>query len=164
MSRPYRESGFTLIELLIVVTIILVIAAIAIPNLLQARMAANEASAVGSIKAIQKAEIAFGQLYPDRNYTCMFTRLGPPPNGQAPSEASGDFIDKQLASGVKSGYTFQLGGCSATLPHMQYWVTAAPVTIGQTGNRAFCSDESTAVQYSADGQASSCQSGGTNLQ
>jgi len=164
MRKAGRQQGFTLIELLIVVAIILVIAAIAIPNLLQSRMAANEASAVGSVKAIQKAELAFQSIYPDRGFTCSFTRLGPPPSGQVASEASGDFIDNQLSSGVKSGYTYTLGGCSSTLPHAQYWVTGAPTAPGQTGNRAFCSDESNVVSYSTDGNASTCQASGINLQ
>src|SRR3989442_3274667 len=73
-----KQKGFSLIELLIVVAIILIIAAIAIPNLLRSRIAANEASAVGSIRTLNTAEVTYASTYPDQGFTCTLANMGPP--------------------------------------------------------------------------------------
>src|SRR5579864_9027791 len=104
------NRGFSLLELLIVVAIILIIAAIAIPNLLQARMAANEASAVGSVSAIKSAEIAYFSTFPTVGYANQIGDLGGP-SPCTPAPATGCLIDNFLAvstpgSGGKSGYVF----------------------------------------------------------
>ena len=113
-----KQKGFSLIELLIVVAIILIIAAIAIPNLLRSKMAANEASAVGSLRTINTASVAFSTTY--GNYP---TQLPIWPRRSSASSTSADLIDTVLASGTKSGYTFAYG--SAT-PYQQYSLTASP--------------------------------------
>ncbi|HEX2715489.1 MAG TPA: prepilin-type N-terminal cleavage/methylation domain-containing protein, partial [Candidatus Acidoferrales bacterium] len=100
------EKGFSLIELLIVVAIILIIAAIAIPNLLRSKMAANEASAVGSLRSINTACISYNTTYGQFPPTGSLTALGPPAAGAAASAAAADLIDSVLAAGTKSGYAF----------------------------------------------------------
>src|SRR5882757_10577418 len=100
-----KQKGFSLIELLIVVAIILIIAAIAIPNLLRARIAANESSAVAGIRTLNTAELSYQSEYPKVGFTCNLSALG----GNDPSAASSDhaqMIDNRLAFGEKHGYRF----------------------------------------------------------
>ena len=158
-----REKGFSLIELLIVVAIILIIAAIAIPNLLRSRMAANEASAVSGIRAITTAEHAYSAAYPDIGYTCSLSSLGPPSSGQPANSTGSDILDPVISAGVKSGYVFALNNCTGT-PGSSYQSTAVPVNVGGSGQRAFCSDSSGIIQYSIDGLAADCVAGKLVLQ
>lgn len=151
MKKPEKQNnkkkGFSLIELLIVVAIILIIAAIAIPNLLRSRMAANEASAVGSLRTLNTAEITYSTTYPNVGFACSLSSLAPPGAASATSSAAG-LVDSTLAGGTKSGYTFTVSNCSGT-PKSSYQYTAAPVNPGTTGQRYFCTDTSAVIQYSA---------------
>ncbi len=150
-TKKHSKKGFSLIELLIVVAIILIIAAIAIPNLLRSRIAANEASAVGSLRTLNTAEITYNTTYSGVGFTCSLGALGGSGSGTATSAAAG-LIDANLASGTKSGYTFALNDCSGT-PVSQYESSANPVTAGTTGQRNFCSDLSGVIQQQASGTA-----------
>jgi len=141
-----KQKGFSLIELLIVVAIILIIAAIAIPNLLRARIAANEASAVGSLRTLNTAQISYNSSYPTVGFAGTLTALGgttcAPPNS-----SSACLIDTQLATGNKSGYQFSISGVTGA-PAGTYTIIASPLVPNQTGVRYFCSFADGVVRYS----------------
>jgi len=156
-----KQKGFSLIELLIVVAIILIIAAIAIPNLLRSRMAANEASAVGSIRTINTAEVTYQAAYPDIGYAATLANLGGATAACAPpavaTSAAACLIDSSLTTGAfqKSGYTFASAGAivgGGTIRNT-YTVTGVPQGIGTTGQRGFFSNESGVIRYTLDGTA-----------
>jgi prepilin-type N-terminal cleavage/methylation domain-containing protein len=140
-----KEKGFSLIELLIVVAIILIIAAIAIPNLLRARIAANESSAVASIRTINTAEISFNSAYPTVGFASLANLAGT--SCTPPSSSGACLIDTTLAAGTKSGYSFQ-AAASGSSPAGSYAAVAAPLTANQTGVRYFCSFADAVVRYS----------------
>ncbi len=148
-QNTFRQKGFSLIELLIVVAIILIIAAIAIPNLLRAKMAANESSAVASIRTINTAMITYQSSYPTVGFATSLSNLG----GVAPctpSSTTACLIDSQLASGVKSGYNFTATGAGGP-PAVQYFTTAIPTVVNQTGIRSFCSFEDAVIRVQQTG-------------
>src|SRR5450631_69081 len=148
-NRKRNQQGFSLIELLVVVAIILIIAAIAIPNLLQARVAANEASAVNSLRTINTAMITYNDNYPIVGFAPTLAALGGI-NCAPPDQTSACLIDTLLASGTKSGYTFNSTG-NGNVPADQYFATGLPNTGG--GNRSFCSTEDGVVHFDPAGAA-----------
>jgi type IV pilus assembly protein PilA len=141
-----EQKGFSLIELLIVVAIILIIAAIAIPNLLRARIAANEASAVASIRTVNTAMISYNSSYPTVGFAVNLASLAGT-SCSPPTSSGACLIDTQLGSGTKSGYSFSAVG-SGGPPSGTYQVVAAPLTPNQTGVRYFCSFADAVVRYS----------------
>jgi prepilin-type N-terminal cleavage/methylation domain-containing protein len=146
-----KQKGFSLIELLIVVAIILIIAAIAIPNLLRARMAANESSAVASIRTINTAMITYNSTYPTVGFAANLATLG----GVAPCtplSTNACLIDSVLSAGTKSGYTFAATGAGGT-PATTYYAKGIPVTLNQTGIRSFCAFEDAVVRVQPTGAA-----------
>ena len=147
-----NQKGFSLIELLIVVAIILIIAAIAIPNLLRSRMAANEASSVGSLRTVNTASVTYSSTYPSSGYPATLKALG---TSGAATSASADLIDSVLASGTKSGYTFTFTGDGNT-PSTGYSIVAKAVNQGTSGQRSFFTDQSGVIRWDpAAGAASS---------
>jgi len=134
---------------------LLIIAAIVIPNLLRARMAADESSAVVSVRTLNAAESAYLAAHPAQGYTCSLSDL-----------ADAASIKSPLATGQKNGYAFELTGCAPAAdggPNVKYQVVAYPVRLHQTGVRAFCSDESAKIKVDPGGSAQTCLEGGTAL-
>jgi type IV pilus assembly protein PilA len=165
LSRKPR--GFSLIELLIVVAIILIIAAIAIPNLLRARMAANEASAVGSVRTTNTAEITYNTTYPTIGFSQTLTALGGALNSACtPSSTTACLLDSVLANNGnptgsgKSGYSFTIQGGAAQAGgvYVQYDINAVPLTVNQTGIRSFCAVEDAVVRVQPTGAAPGAES------
>ena len=149
-----KQKGFSLIELLIVVAIILIIAAIAIPNLLRARMAANESSAVASIRTINTAMVTYNSTYPTIGYAATLLALGGAPGvACVPGSGTACLIDSVLAAGTKSGYTFAAASVAGGPPTVSYEASAVPVTLNQTGIRSFCSFEDAVVRVQPAGTA-----------
>ncbi len=149
-----KQKGFSLIELLIVVAIILIIAAIAIPNLLRSKMAANEASAVGSLRSINTACVAYSTSYGQYPPGNVLTTLGPPAAGAQASATNADLVDSVLASGTKSGYVFTYAGVAGAGGLTQtYTVIANPQVQGTTGQRFFFTDQTGVIRADTAQQA-----------
>jgi len=139
---------------LIVVAIILIIAAIAIPNLLRARIAANESSAVASLRTLNTAQISYNSAYPTVGFaTTMGSMAGT--SCAPPTSAGACLIDTQLAGGTKSGYSFAISGTSGT-PNSTYQFIASPLTPNQTGVRYFCSFADAVVRTSPSTAIATC--------
>jgi type IV pilus assembly protein PilA len=151
-----KQHGFSLIELLIVVAIIMIIAAIAMPDFLKSRMAANQASAVGSLRVINSSEVMYNSSY-GKGYSPTLISLGPPTGGAIPSTSAAALIDSVLASGLKSGYTFIYTANSPdTLGHFQgYAVNGNPISPGTSGEVYYFTDQGFVIRLNNTHQATS---------
>jgi len=156
-----KQKGFSLIELLIVVAIILIIAAIAIPNLLRARISANESAAVGALRTLNTAQISYNSTYPTVGFASTLLGLGDGGTASncggttAPTSTSACLIDSALETGTKSGYSFQVTGVTGT-PASTYQMIASPVSPNQTGVRYFCSIADAVVRNNSSTAITTC--------
>ena len=161
--RGMQPNGFTLMELLIVIAIILILMLMAIPTFGTLKKRANDLSAINSIQKINQAEIQYESTYPANGYSCSLQALGGDPSSGPPSPTASQILQGDLTSGSKSGYTFTIGHCTKISANGQdrvtgYQITAVPWTVGKTGDRSFCSDESGQIKYDPTGGSNCTQS------
>jgi prepilin-type N-terminal cleavage/methylation domain-containing protein len=153
----HDQRGFSLIELLIVVAIILIITAIAIPNFLRSRIAANQASAIESLRVISTGEVAYSTTY-GTGFSTSLAYLGPPASGQQATSTAAGLIDEVLAGGYKSGYTFAYAASmfdANSNTWNGYTLNANPSAYGQTGGVYYFTDHSFVIRANITNPATS---------
>jgi len=154
-----REGGFTLMELLIVISIMLILMLIAIPNFSSMKSQANETSAIQSLRAIYQAQIQYQTNFPAQGFAPSLAILGGSAASGPPSPQSAQVLETDLAGGQKSGYTFSIVNPTKVTVNNQdmytgYEATAVPQAVGKTGHRGFCIDQA--------GEIKADPAGGTN--
>jgi type IV pilus assembly protein PilA len=164
-NRALQPNGFTLMELLIVIAIILILMLMAIPTIGGLKKQANETSAMNSMQVILKAEMQYESTFPSNGYACSLAALGGDPKSGAPTAAAAQVLQPDLATGIKSGYIFNITNCTkvnlnGTDRITGYQITAVPQSIGKTGNRGFCGDESGAMKQDPAGGTNCVQNVG----
>jgi type IV pilus assembly protein PilA len=154
-----RQRGFTLMELLIVMSIMIILMLIAIPNFISMKAQADETSAIQSLRAIYQAQIQYQTDFPSNGFACSLSSLGGNPSSGAPTPTAAQFLQGDLATGQKSGYTFNIVNCTKVNVNNQdmftsYEATAVPQSVGKSGHRGFCIDPA--------GDIKADMAGGTN--
>jgi type IV pilus assembly protein PilA len=157
--RSNRQHGFTLMELLIVMSIMIILMLIAIPNFISMKAQADETSAIQSLRAIYQAQIQYQTDFPANGFACSLTALGGNASAGPPSPQAAQVLQGDLSTGQKSGYTFNIVNCTKVTVNNQdmytsYEATAVPQSIGKSGHRGFCIDQA--------GEIKSDPAGGTN--
>jgi type IV pilus assembly protein PilA len=138
-----RQRGFTLMELLIVMSIMIILMLIAIPNFISMKAQADETSAIQSLRAIYQAQIQYQTNFPSNGFACALTALGGSTSSGPPSPTAAQVLQGDLATGQKSGYTFNIVNCNKVTVNNQdmytsYEATAVPQSVGKSGHRGFC--------------------------
>ena len=158
-SERTRQRGFTLMELLIVMSIMIILMLIAIPNFISMKASANETSAMQSLRAIYQAQIQYQTSFPANGFACSLAALGGNASAGPPSPQAAQVLQGELAQGQKSGYTFNIVNCTKVTVNNQdmytsYEATAVPQAVGKSGHKGFCIDQA--------GEIKADLSGGTN--
>jgi type IV pilus assembly protein PilA len=156
------EAGFTLIELLIVMSVMLILMTLGIPQLLKLRKNANELSAQQSIRTIENAELQYNSAYPASGFACTLPALGGDPKSGAPSAQGAQLIPNDLTTGNKAGYTFTIAcGGKVTVNNQDQYssfeITAVPTSVGKSGDRGFCIDENNVMRFDPAGSTNCTQ-------
>ena len=153
MALAGMIMGYIGTGLVVLVVPILIIAAIAIPNLLRSRMAANEASAVGSLRTINTASVTYASTY-GKGFAPSLASLGGGEPCSTPSAEQACLVDHVLTNGQKSGYTFSYESNDSDGDGLldRYWVVARPAAPGSSGQSEFCTDESGVIRKEARGE------------
>jgi type IV pilus assembly protein PilA len=143
--RTLEEAGFTLVELLIVMSVILILMTLAIPQMQKVIKRGNETSAIQSLRTLNSMEGQYNSQFPTHGFSCSLASMGGKAGSGAPTAEAAQLIADDLASGNKAGYTFAITNCTKTTVNNQdqitsYEVTAVPNTVGKTGDRGFCTD------------------------
>jgi type IV pilus assembly protein PilA len=158
-ASPNAESGFTLIELMIVMSIMLILMALAVPQMLKLKKHANETSATQTMRTIGQAEMEYDSSY--HTYACPVSLLGGDPKSGAPSAQAAQLLDPTLAaSSQKSGYTFTITcGSKVTINNQDvydsYDLIGVPQSVGHSGDNGYCSNENNIVKVDPAG-ATNC--------
>ena len=157
--KPAVESGFTLMELLIVMSIMIILMLIAIPNFISMKAQADEDSAMQSLRVIYQAQIQYQINFPANGFACSLASLGGNTNSGPPTAQAAQVLQSDLASGQKSGYTFNIVNCTKVTVNNQdmytsFEATAVPQSVGKSGHRGFCMD--------TKGMLTADMAGGTN--
>jgi type IV pilus assembly protein PilA len=155
----HDDAGFTLMELLIVISIMLILMLIAIPNMLNLKATANETSAKQSLRAIQEAETQYATNFPANGFACSLAALGGNASSGPPNPQASQLLQGDLSGGQKAGYSFSIANCQKAPGSQQdnfvsYEATAVPQVVGKTGHNGYCLDMS--------GEIKADPSGGTN--
>jgi type IV pilus assembly protein PilA len=158
-TQRNRQRGFTLMELLIVMSIMIILMLIAIPNFISMKAQADETSAIQSLRAIYQAQIQYQTNFPSNGFACALTSLGGSASSGPPSPTAAQVLQGDLATGQKSGYTFSIINCNKVMVNNQdmytsYEATAVPQSVGKSGHRGFCIDSA--------GEIKADLAGGTN--
>jgi prepilin-type N-terminal cleavage/methylation domain-containing protein len=144
-----NESGFSMVEITIVVAIIVLLAAIIVPRMFQAKMKANEASAEASIHAITVAQITYNNSYPAVGFSNSLGKLsGHGSNCETVNSSNACLINSDLGSGLKDGYLFEIVG-DGNVPDRSYHLTGVPQALGISGSCAFSSDQTGALSVAS---------------
>ncbi|HEY6414318.1 MAG TPA: type II secretion system protein [Edaphobacter sp.] len=156
------EEGFTLIELLIVMSVMLILMTLAVPQLLKLRKQGNETSAIQSVRTIGQAQLQYNSQFPANGFSCSLATLGGDPKSGAPTAQAAQLLAPDLATGQKAGYTFAITNCTKVTVNNQdmytsYEITAVPQSVGKTGDRGFCSDENNTIRYDPAGGSNCTQ-------
>jgi type IV pilus assembly protein PilA len=163
LREQLKDEGFTLIELLIVMSIMLILITLAVPQYKKVRKQVNETSAITSLKAISTAQKQYDSGYGDIGYSCTMQALGGDPSAGAPSAQAAQMLDPKLAlTQVKDGYKFNITCKKTPVGNTErvtgYQVTAEPVVIGSTGDRGYCMDDNDLIKYDMAGGTNCTQS------
>ncbi len=151
-----KDEGFTLIELLIVMSVILILMTLALPQLLKVHKQADETSAMASVRAIGQAQMQYSSAYPANGFSCSLPSLGGASGSGAPTPQAAQMVNPGLAGGAKDGYLFNITNCTKVTVNNQdmytgYEVTAVPASVGKSGDRGFCMDENNTIKYDPAG-------------